>query len=524
MRHSSLPAVAVAVAYPLADLALLGLLVALVAIAGWPDGYSSRFMILGLAYFGLSDFSFVLAHAASGHISARWTDAGWPISCVLLAVASWVRGGESRPKERRVTGHQLFPLTLCIAAAVLMLLYGMLEGINPLELGLIAATLVCGAVRTWQVFEEGQAITREVTTESLTDALTGLPNRRQLILDLDSTFASIKNSGVGQSTAFVMHDLNGFKGYNDTFGHLAGDELLRRLARKLAASVENNATAYRFGGDEFCVLLRADANLAYLIARTTAALSEVGEDYHITAAHGTAILPEDADTVSDAMHFADLQMYAQKAGGRTSIGTQMRDVLLCTLTERSTALGYHNNDVARLARGIALKLHLSNEQVDEVARAAELHDVGKVAMPDDILFKPGPLSDEEWETMRLHTIIGQRILAASPALAPVGTLVRSCHERWDGSGYPDQLAGEDIALGARIVAVADAYDAMITDRPYRAAMPYADALAELQRCSGTQFDPTVVAAFMTLADEERPPITWTGGSSRNAGARSAPAM
>jgi two-component system cell cycle response regulator len=509
MPHRSPLAVVVAIAYPLVDLALLGLLVALVAIAGWPAGRSSRFMILGLASFGVSDIPFLLAQAAGVHISARWTDAGWPIACVLLAVASWVRGGESRPRPRRVTGHQLFPSALCAAAAVVMLLDGMLEGINPLELGLIATTLVCGAIRIWQAFEEAQALNRQVRTESLTDSLTGLPNRRQLLLDLDGELASIGSSAVKRSVAFVIYDLNGFKSYNDTFGHLAGDDLLRRLARSLAASVDGSASAYRLGGDEFCMLLPSDANLGYLITRATAALSEAGEDYDITAAHGMAILPDDVSTVSDAMRIADLRMYAQKAGGRTSVGAQMRDVLLCTLSERSKALGYHNNDVARMARDVAHKLRVSNEQVDEVVRAAELHDVGKVAVPDSILFKPGPLSDEEWDTMRLHTIIGQRILAASPALAPVGRLVRSSHERWDGAGYPDKLAGEEIPLGARIVSVCDAFDAMITDRAYREAMPHADALTELQRCSGTQFDPTVVTAFLALVAEQRPQITWT---------------
>jgi two-component system, cell cycle response regulator len=513
MSHRSLPAAAVALAYPLADLALLGMIAVLVAIAGWPAGRSSRFMLLGLACFGMSDIQFLLTRATGAHASARWTDAGWPIACVLLAVASWVRGGESRPRRHIVTGHQLFPSALCAAAVLMMLLAATVEGINPLELGLIVATLVCGAIRTWQAFEEAQVLTREVTAESLTDALTGLPNRRQLLLDLDSELASIRNSAGGRSAAFVIHDLNGFKSYNDTFGHLAGDELLRRLARSLAATVTGYASAYRLGGDEFCVLLRSDANLGFLITRTTAALSESGVDYHITAAHGTAILPQDASTVSDAMRFADLRMYAQKSGGRTSVGVQMRDILLCTLAERSKALGYHNKDVAQLARSIALKLLLSNEQVDEVMRAAELHDVGKVAIPDGILFKPGPLTDHEWETMQLHTIIGQRILAASPALAPVGRIVRSSHERWDGTGYPDRLSGEDIPIGARIVAVADAFDAMITDRVYRTLMSHADAIAELQRCSGTQFDPAVVAAFLALEAEQRPAIVWTGGKS-----------
>jgi HD-GYP domain-containing protein (c-di-GMP phosphodiesterase class II) len=138
-----------------------------------------------------------------------------------------------------------------------------------------------------------------------------------------------------------------------------------------------------------------------------------------------------------------------------------------------------------------------------VKLAAELHDVGKVAIPDAILNKPGPLNEDEWAFMRRHTLIGERIVAAAPALCGVAKLVRASHERWDGGGYPDGIAGENIPLGARIVAVCDAYDAIVADRPYRGARSSAAALAELRRCAGTQFDPAVVEAFAAaLADVE----------------------
>jgi two-component system cell cycle response regulator len=151
--------------------------------------------------------------------------------------------------------------------------------------------------------------------------------------------------------------------------------------------------------------------------------------------------------------------------------------------------------VAELAEAVARGLRLDEEQVDHVRHAAALHDVGKVAIPDAILDKPAALDDAEWEFIRRHTIIGERIVAAAPALRPVAALVRSSHERWDGGGYPDSLAGEEIPLGARIVSVCDAFDAMVADRPYRAGMDATDALAELERCAGSQFDPAVVAAF-----------------------------
>jgi HD-GYP domain-containing protein (c-di-GMP phosphodiesterase class II) len=143
-------------------------------------------------------------------------------------------------------------------------------------------------------------------------------------------------------------------------------------------------------------------------------------------------------------------------------------------------------------------LGLEGEALDHVRVAAELHDVGKVAIPDAILNKPGPLDDDEWAFMRRHTLIGERIVAAAPALGQVARLVRSSHERWDGEGYPDGTAGEDIPLGARVIAVCDAYDAIVSDRPYRAARSAEEALDELHRCAGTHFDPAVVAAFVAV--------------------------
>jgi HD-GYP domain-containing protein (c-di-GMP phosphodiesterase class II) len=191
-------------------------------------------------------------------------------------------------------------------------------------------------------------------------------------------------------------------------------------------------------------------------------------------------------------------MYADKAGGRPPTGRQVADALLRTLQERHPDLGEHLDGVADTAAEVARQLGLDETQLERVAHAARLHDVGKVAIPDAILAKPEPLEPEEWEFMKRHTIIGERIISAAPALTDVARLVRSSHERWDGAGYPDELGGADIPLGARIVSVCDAYDAMITDRPYQAAVDSEHALAELRRCTGTQFDPGVVAAFLAV--------------------------
>jgi two-component system, cell cycle response regulator len=174
---------------------------------------------------------------------------------------------------------------------------------------------------------------------------------------------------------------------------------------------------------------------------------------------------------------------------------QCVDVLLGALAERHPDLGDHADGVVELAVGVGSRLGVAGAELEQLGYAAALHDVGKIAVPARTLGKPGPLDDAEWELMRLHTVIGERIVAAAPALAPAAALVRWSHERWDGTGYPDGLTGWSIPLGARIVAACDAYDAMLSARPYHATRTRCEALTELQRCAGTQFDPRVVDAL-----------------------------
>jgi HD-GYP domain-containing protein (c-di-GMP phosphodiesterase class II) len=181
-------------------------------------------------------------------------------------------------------------------------------------------------------------------------------------------------------------------------------------------------------------------------------------------------------------------------------------VLLRALAECDAELGMQLDGVAEMAPAIAMGLGVPKDETEAARQTALLHDVGKVAIPDEILHKPGPLTESEWEFMRRHTLIGERIISAAPALATVAKIVRSTHERFDGGGYPDGLAGEGIPLIARVVAVCDAYDAMVTKRSYQEPCDRASAIAELKRCAGGQFDPGVVKAFVGVLEAIDEPV------------------
>ena len=233
--------------------------------------------------------------------------------------------------------------------------------------------------------------------------------------------------------------------------------------------------------------------------RAVDALSVRGDGFEIGASYGLVVLPDDARDATEALRLADERMYARKRRRRGGSRGQARDLLIKVMAEREPGLHAHNSGVAELAAAVGRRLGLDAETLDVLIRAAELHDVGKVAVPDGILHKPGPLDDAEWAIMRQHTVAGERILGATESMRPVARVVRASHERWDGGGYPDGLAGEAIPLDARIVCACDAYDAMLARRAYKEPMTRDEALAELRRCSGTQFDPHVVEVVAEVA-------------------------
>jgi diguanylate cyclase (GGDEF)-like protein len=461
--------------------------------------HPARFLVLLAGSWFAIGPTVVLALFATG--TPTWRDA--PLYVAALAAQFGLDFASSAARERIAFGYPLRALlpSLAWVYAVDSFLApvglgaalsgsGALLVVFPLA-GLLGLLARDRRVRIDRVVAFDRAY-RGALDEAHRDDLTGLPNRRRLFSDLERAFAQADG---GKDHILIIYDLNGFKYYNDTFGHPAGDALLRRLGGKLADAVGPYGSSYRLGGDEFCVLAALPAEaVETLLDATTAALSEDGDGFSVSTSFGAVFLPSEAADPSSALRMADRRLYAQKHAARLGRG-QPHEVVLEALFERDPELRAHVRDVADLSAAVGRRLGLGAEDLEELVIAAQLHDVGKIAIPDAVLYKAGPLDEGERTLIHQHTVIGQRILSAAPALHGVGTIVRATHERWDGRGYVDGLAGSAIPLAARIIAVCDTFAAMTSDRPYRGAVTLEKAFAELRRCAGTQFDPEVVRVF-----------------------------
>ena len=378
---------------------------------------------------------------------------------------------------------------------------------------------------------ELQAAHDELAALATTDPLTGLANHRGLIAAIDTELE--RSQRYSRTCAVMFLDVDHFKDINDRCGHGAGDAVLKELGEVARRCLRTIDTLGRWGGEEFvAVLPETDATEALAGAeRIRAAVAahpfRSGDGIHVTcsigiAAHATHGL--DRDQLVEA---ADRAMYAAKRLGRNQVlgasdpavaalwadGARIgrrdeaplagtAEALVALVHARDGHTGDHQIEVSRLAQRLALSVGCSAPDAEQIAMAARLHDIGKVAVPDAILHKPTKLTDEEWELMRLHPGVGADVINRIPSLADLAPIVRAHHERWDGSGYPDHLAGTSIPLGARIIAVVDAFGAMTTDRPYHKALPPTWALNELRRCAGSQFDPELVDAYNLIADNE----------------------
>ena len=323
-----------------------------------------------------------------------------------------------------------------------------------------------------------------------------------------------------------MLDIDNFKRVNDSQGHLSGDQILREVALALVDEV-GHADAYRYGGDEFAILLpavdrRKTARVAERLRRAVA--RRTGENpTGVTVSLGVACFPDTAGSAEELMYGADAAMYWAKSAGKNRVGDWSKLVgrrtdgtlpghaadrgvkapdvvaaLIAALAAKDPVTNAHTERCSWYAAKLAEELGLAEEETSVVGLASLLHDIGKLAVPDEVLFKPGPLNEEEWAIIKQHPTAALHVLSQIRSIADAIPAIVHHHEHFDGSGYPDGLAGEEIPMTSRILLVTDAFDAMTTDRPYSKAMPIEAAIEELKRNSGSQFDPMVVEAFLRI--------------------------
>jgi two-component system, cell cycle response regulator len=325
----------------------------------------------------------------------------------------------------------------------------------------------------------------EPVDETAADAVTGLATHDRLLADVQRELES------GSEVTLYLFALDGFKDYNDAYGGVCGDALLAWLGRKLRDAVGSYGTAYRMRGGSFALLAVGSERFTNaLCASAASALSESGDGFQISCDVGGASLPGETVHPREALELAARR--AAKAGSERYVKSGRRapsDAIQALRLVRS------RQDVAALATAIARRLDVPEAEIANVANAMHFCDVGNVAVPRAVLGYPGKITGPEWQFILLHTLVGERLLAGPLGMDRVARLVRHTHERWDGSGYPDNLAGEAIPLGSRIVFVCSAFHDMTSDRPHHAALEPGDALAQLERGAGAQFDPNVVRAF-----------------------------
>ncbi len=492
--------VAVSLAYPCADLVLLGLVAGALTTSRWGGHGSWPAIAAALILFGAADVVY-LSVAGQSTEALNLASVAWPLAFLLLAAAAWFPQTSVEPARARTNRSIALPVLLALTVVGLLAL-GNFTAIGTVAIGLGVASLLAVLARLVTTFALNTRMLALSKREATTDALTSLRNRRSLLADLEADLTSQRP----RNDALALFDLDGFKSYNDSFGHSAGDELLRRLGASLEAAIAPWGTAYRLGGDEFCILFSTGEDTADAIVKVAeAGLCEKGPSFAIKASWGMVRLPDEAQTAKDALLIADRRMYTQKGQRADSALSQARGVLLGMLREREPELDRHLGGVAHLAAAMGRALALDAEEMDVLVRAAEMHDIGKIAIPDAILHKRGPLTDAEEDLVRKHTLIGERVLAAAPALREVAKIVRSSHECWNGSGYPDGLAGEAIPLAARVILICDTFNTMTGAQPYGPSFSTAEAVAELRRGAGTQFDPELVELFAGKVAVEAPP-------------------
>jgi diguanylate cyclase (GGDEF)-like protein len=363
------------------------------------------------------------------------------------------------------------------------------SGAGAIEVALVPLLGVCATLPAVARVRSARAARAEAIAARV-DELTGLPNGLRLRTDVAEL---VRDTPEGPVT-LVVADLVGFKKYNDAYGFACGDALLRRLGRRLTDAVGGRGTVYRLRGAQFAFVTRGDADEVRALRDVAAAsLFEIGEGFMIRCALGAATIPADAADVSEALRRADQEVQGQRAALQRQ---GVDESAIHPSGQRAVRVSPSPYDVTELSVAVGHGFGLDATELETLEAAASLRDVGMMSVPDAVVHAPGRLTDEDWRFVQLHTLVGERLLRSNFGMDSVADVVRASHERWDGSGYPDGRAGEEIPLASRIVFVCSAFQDMTTQRSHRPALTALQAISELERCSATQFDPAVVAAFV----------------------------
>jgi len=446
--------------------------------------------------------------ALAARVVVAATADSWVNIMLISAAIAFSTGQPYRQLIRNNARATMVPFAFMASAAVMLVVLW--------ERSPVLSVALVGPLLAISLYQRSTHRALRAMRLALTDPLTGLGNHRHFHERLQRELRNAEEQEAPLTLCFV--DIDDFKKINDRFGHPSGDRVLSQVAGRLRQGGE----AFRLGGDEFALLLADhDENTALSAANSVVErIADLDLDHigSVTVSAGLATFPIQGHGRDELIRLADSALYWAKEHGKNRVRLYRPDVvelaqlkrlaagpdqaaryraaasLAKAVDARDTYTGSHSERVAELAARVAIRLGLTPEQVELTRLAGSLHDLGKLAIPEEILRKPGELTDSERLVLERHPQIGFRMLD-SLGVDPVAHLVLHHHERWDGAGYPDGLRGEQIPLGARIIFVTDAYDAMTSDRIYRPKRSSEAALAELERCAGTQFDPGIVAAF-----------------------------
>jgi len=538
--HLPLKSRIIAVGYLLMDL----LLVACVLLLGVRTTHRRSVLVLftsGLLITVVADTFFSYLSLRGIFQSGTLIDICWSFGFMLIGVGVYTSQqpaplAATTPDRLPPLWKSLLPYALLPAVAVLVLYTEQKAGPAILRHGvfwgaLALISLVIG--RQVLALLENRELNRRTEALATTDPLTGLCNHRTFHLRLLEEAARAERDN--QVFVVAMLDLDNFKFFNDAYGHAAGDDVLRRVTRALLENTLPGDTVGRFGGDEFALILplntvgvlhqgmssrgvqeSLEASLAALFFLPPGGSSEIP----LTISLGVAVFPGEAASPLEALELADRRlMYAKTGGGSDNpadtlyhdlalslSGFPMLNALVTAVDNKDRYTRRHSEDVLTYSLQIADCLHLNTETRRTLQIAALLHDVGKIGVPDRVLRKPGALTDEEYQSVQQHPAMGAAIVGAVPGFEGTLETIRHHHERWDGGGYPDGLSGTETPFLARLVAVADAFSAMTTDRPYRKGMERGKALRILEEGAGTQWDPECVEALLRCySRQEAPP-------------------